>query len=100
MLTGDKVETAKCVSISARLISRGQYVHQITKLVHPDMAMNQLEYLRINTNACLLIDGESLATYMKHFNDEFLKLQLNYQLLLPVVALHNKRLMSLWQLEK
>lgn len=71
MLTGDKVETAKCVSISARLISRGQYVHQITKLVHPDMAMNQLEYLRINTNACLLIDGESLATYMKHFNDEF-----------------------------
>ncbi|RCK60493.1 putative phospholipid-transporting ATPase NEO1 [Candida viswanathii] len=71
MLTGDKVETAKCVSISARLISRGQYVHQITKLAHPEMAMNQLEYLRVNTNACLLIDGESLATYMKHFSDEF-----------------------------
>ncbi|EGW35042.1 uncharacterized protein SPAPADRAFT_48092 [Spathaspora passalidarum NRRL Y-27907] len=73
MLTGDKVETAKCVSISARLISRGQYVHEITKLGHPDMALSQLEYLRINTNACLLIDGESLGTYMKYYRDEFFK---------------------------
>ncbi|KAK6198845.1 ATPase that leads to neomycin-resistant protein when overexpressed [Scheffersomyces amazonensis] len=71
MLTGDKVETAKCVSISARLISRGQYVHQITKVHSPDFAMNQLEYLKTNHNACLLIDGESLATYMKYYNREF-----------------------------
>ncbi|EMG46961.1 NEO1 Probable phospholipid-transporting ATPase NEO1 [Candida maltosa Xu316] len=74
MLTGDKVETAKCVSISARLISRGQYVHQITKVSRPEMAMNQLEYLKINTNACLLIDGESLATYMKHFSNDFFEI--------------------------
>ena len=52
-------------------------MHQITKLSHPDMAMNQLEYLRINTNACLLIDGESLGTYMKHFSDEFFKVVIN-----------------------
>ena len=71
MLTGDKVETAKCVSISARLISRGQYVHQITKITHTDLAMNQLEYLRTNQNACLLIDGESLGMYMQHFKKEF-----------------------------
>ena len=31
MLTGDKVETAKCVAISARLVARGQYIHTITK---------------------------------------------------------------------
>ncbi|KAG2735633.1 hypothetical protein G9P44_001847 [Scheffersomyces stipitis] len=74
MLTGDKVETAKCVSISARLISRGQYVHQITKINHPDLAMNQLEYLKTNTNACLLIDGESLATYMKFFKHDFFEI--------------------------
>ncbi len=49
MLTGDKVETAKCVSISARLIYRGQYVHQITKLSHPDMALPQLSTLRSDT---------------------------------------------------
>ncbi len=31
MLTGDKVETAKCVAVSAKLVSRGQYVHTIAK---------------------------------------------------------------------
>ncbi|KAI5966540.1 NEO1 [Candida pseudojiufengensis] len=74
MLTGDKVETAKCVSISARLISRGQYVHQITKLINPDSAMDQMEYLRNNTNTCLLIDGESLGTYMKYHSKEFFEI--------------------------
>lgn len=73
MLTGDKVETAKCVSISARLISRGQYVHEITKLNDPDVALGQLEYVGTNKNACLLIDGESLGTYMKYYPDEFFK---------------------------
>ncbi len=31
MLTGDKVETARCVAISSRLVARGQYVHTIAK---------------------------------------------------------------------
>lgn len=31
MLTGDKVETARCVAVSARLVARGQYIHTITK---------------------------------------------------------------------
>ncbi|KAK6463260.1 ATPase that leads to neomycin-resistant protein when overexpressed [Scheffersomyces coipomensis] len=74
MLTGDKVETAKCVSISARLISRGQYVHQVTKVHNPEFAMHQLDYLKTNHNACLLIDGESLATYMKYYNREFFEI--------------------------
>ncbi|CAK9438385.1 uncharacterized protein LODBEIA_P26090 [Lodderomyces beijingensis] len=78
MLTGDKVETAKCVSISARLISRGQYVHEVTKLRDPDYAMSQLEAIRSNKNACLLIDGESLATFMKYFCDEFLEAAIHY----------------------
>lgn len=71
MLTGDKVETAKCVAISAKLISRGQFVHQITKVNHPDMALSQLDQLQNNSNAVLLIDGESIAVYMKHFPAEF-----------------------------
>ncbi|CUM67621.1 uncharacterized protein PRCAT00005322001 [Priceomyces carsonii] len=77
MLTGDKVETAKCVSISARLISRGQYVHQITKVGHPEIALSHLDYLKNNHNACLLIDGESLGTYMKHFRREFFSTAIN-----------------------
>lgn len=71
MLTGDKVETAKCVAISAKLISRGQFVHQITKVAHEDMALSQLDQLQNNPNAVLLIDGESIAVYMKHFPVEF-----------------------------
>lgn len=29
MLTGDKVETARCVAVSAKLVARGQYIHTI-----------------------------------------------------------------------
>ena len=32
MLTGDKVETARCVAVSAKLVARGQYVHTISKI--------------------------------------------------------------------
>lgn len=71
MLTGDKVETARCVSVSARLISRGQYVHTVTKMTKVEGAMNSLEYLRVNNNSCLLIDGESLGLYLRHYRKEF-----------------------------
>lgn len=74
MLTGDKVETAKCVSISCKLITRGQYIHQITKVNHADLALNHLEMLKINLNSVLLIDGESLLTYMKYYQEEFFRL--------------------------
>lgn len=35
MLTGDKVETARCVAVSAKLVARGQYVHKIEKCKFP-----------------------------------------------------------------
>lgn len=76
MLTGDKVETAKCVAISAKLIARGQYVHQITKVHIAETAMSLLDYLINNFNSCLLIDGESIAFYMKHFRREFMEIVL------------------------
>jgi len=31
MLTGDKVETAKCIPISTKLVARGQYIHEMAK---------------------------------------------------------------------
>lgn len=74
MLTGDKVETAKCVSISCKLVTRGQFIHQITKINHPDLALSHLETLKLNLNSVLLIDGESLLIYMKHYKKEFFKL--------------------------
>ncbi|KAG7796021.1 hypothetical protein KL929_003783 [Ogataea haglerorum] len=71
MLTGDKVETARCVAVSAKLISRGQYIHTITRLNRPEYALQQIEYLRTNKDACLLIDGESLGVYLTYFKQEF-----------------------------
>jgi phospholipid-translocating ATPase len=35
MLTGDKVETARCVAVSSKLVARGQYVHTIAKSTFP-----------------------------------------------------------------
>ena len=31
MLTGDKVETARCVAVSSKLVARGQHIHTIAK---------------------------------------------------------------------
>ncbi|AOA61401.1 Putative aminophospholipid-translocase [Komagataella phaffii CBS 7435] len=71
MLTGDKVETAKCVAISARLVSRGQYVHTVTKLSRMDTALQSIEYLKSNQSVALLIDGESLGIFLQYYQQEF-----------------------------
>jgi len=31
MLTGDKIETARNIAVSCRLVGRGQYIHQVAK---------------------------------------------------------------------
>lgn len=82
MLTGDKVETARCVAVSARLVARGQYVHTIAKLTRKDNAQDHLDFLRSKKDACLLIDGESLSLLLTHFREEFISLAV----LLPAVV--------------
>ncbi|QDS76660.1 hypothetical protein FKW77_000059 [Venturia effusa] len=72
MLTGDKVETARCVAISSKLVARGQYIHTIVKLKRKDLAVESLNFLRGKPDACLLIDGESLATMLAHHRDAFI----------------------------
>jgi phospholipid-translocating ATPase len=74
MLTGDKVETARCVAVSAKLVARGQYVHTIAKLKRKDNAQDHLDFLRSKPDACLLVDGESLALLLKFFRDDFIPL--------------------------
>ncbi|CBX96890.1 hypothetical protein IAQ61_008163 [Plenodomus lingam] len=74
MLTGDKVETARCVAVSSKLVARGQYVHTIAKLKRKDLAHSSLDFLRGKTDACLLIDGESLALMLTHYRQEFISI--------------------------
>jgi phospholipid-translocating ATPase len=34
MLTGDKIETARCIAISTKLVARNQYIHELAKCPH------------------------------------------------------------------
>jgi phospholipid-translocating ATPase len=74
MLTGDKVETARCVAVSSKLVARGQYIHTIAKLKRKDLALESLNFLRGKSDACLLIDGESLAIMLTHHRDAFISI--------------------------
>ncbi|KAJ5768965.1 hypothetical protein N7520_003524 [Penicillium odoratum] len=81
MLTGDKVETARCVAISAKLVSRGQYIHTVSKVTEKSAAQEALDFLRNKTDCCLLIDGESLTLMLGHFRSAFISVAV----LLPAV---------------
>lgn len=85
MLTGDKVETARCVAISAKLVSRTQYIHTITNIsadLNPSSAVDALSLLRSKPDStALLIDGTSLSYFLTHHQEEFISLAV----LLPAV---------------
>ncbi|KAG8626126.1 hypothetical protein KVT40_006527 [Elsinoe batatas] len=74
MLTGDKVETARCVAVSSKLVARGQYIHTIANLKRKDAALDALSVLHSQPSACLLIDGQSLALFLQHHQQAFISL--------------------------
>lgn len=73
MLTGDKVETARCVAVSSKLVARGQFILTVTKVHSRDEAFGHIHFLSQRPDSCLLIDGESLSLFMTHFKEEFVK---------------------------
>lgn len=81
MLTGDKVETARCVAISARLVARGQHIQKIEKLQSKVQAQDALDLVGNRTDSCMLIDGASLALMLTHFRQQFIAVAV----LLPAV---------------
>ncbi|KAJ2761059.1 putative aminophospholipid-translocase, partial [Coemansia nantahalensis] len=74
MLTGDKVETATCVAVSARLVRRDQLVHVVAGLRTAQEVNVALETLRTLSDCCLVVDGESLQVALDFFGDEFVQL--------------------------
>ncbi|OZJ03159.1 hypothetical protein BZG36_03891 [Bifiguratus adelaidae] len=82
MLTGDKIETATCIAVSSKLVSRNQTIHQIAKLTSPDAAMDELDILRPKSDCALVIDGSSLDLFLEHLKDEFIEIAVR----LPVVV--------------
>ena len=85
MLTGDKVETARCVAISAKLVSRTQYIHTITQLSSasaPTAASDALSFLRSKPDStALLIDGDSISHFLTYHRHDFVSVAV----LLPAV---------------
>ncbi|EXJ80352.1 phospholipid-translocating ATPase [Capronia coronata CBS 617.96] len=71
MLTGDKIETARCVAVSARLVARGQHIQTMAKLKAKGQAKDALDMMRNQIESCLLIDGESLGLMLSQFRQEF-----------------------------
>ncbi|KAJ7072433.1 hypothetical protein C8F01DRAFT_1103988, partial [Mycena amicta] len=74
MLTGDKIETARCIAISTKLVARNQYIHEVAKLKTSDEVRNQLEFLQSKHDCCLVIDGESLQLCLDLFKNEFVEI--------------------------
>ena len=74
MLTGDKVETARCVGVSSKLVSRGQQIQTVAKLGQTSEAREALDVIQSQTDSCLLIDGDSLSLMLAHYRDEFIAL--------------------------
>lgn len=87
MLTGDKVETARCVAVSSKLVARSQNIHTITSLpslarASPTAASDTLSILAANPDStALLLDGDSLSYFLTHHRDAFISLAV----LLPAV---------------
>ncbi|KAG1099244.1 hypothetical protein G6F42_017861 [Rhizopus arrhizus] len=82
MLTGDKIETATCIAISSKLVSRNQGIHTISKIKTAMEAWDEIDNLRTKTDNCLVIDGESLQLCLDNYVDEFIDMVT----LLPVVV--------------
>ncbi|KAG8215174.1 hypothetical protein J3R82DRAFT_8689 [Butyriboletus roseoflavus] len=74
MLTGDKIETARCIAISTKLVARNQYIHEVAKLKTSDQVRDELEFLQSKLDCCLVIDGESLQLCLNLYKNEFIEI--------------------------
>ncbi|KAG4090482.1 putative E1-E2 ATPase [Neocallimastix lanati (nom. inval.)] len=71
MLTGDKVETASCIAVSSKLVSRNSSIIQFCKIHDLVELKEKLVGLNSLTDACLVIDGETLQLCLSSCKDLF-----------------------------
>jgi len=83
MLTGDKVETATCISISAGLKSKSDKLFYIKdKAKEKDYVFNQLKKIDMNINqTVLIIDGDCLEVALNHHEREFFETAMKVEIL-------------------
>jgi phospholipid-translocating ATPase len=72
MLTGDKLETATCIAISAGLKSKHQEIYIMRELEDPLQIQNSLnEFSNKSSNHILIIDGISLKSSLEYHQKFF-----------------------------
>lgn len=81
MLTGDKIETATCIAISARLVSRSQPIFQLVAKT-PNDAYQLLTSFGFKKDTALVIDGNSLQMCLDHHKETFI----SYAMKAPAVV--------------
>lgn len=71
MLTGDKIETAKCIAISAGLKGKNQKIFELKELSQEnDIMLNLAELERKAKDLMLIIDGNTLGVVLSSFKLE------------------------------
>ena len=73
MLTGDKVETATCIAISAGFKSRRQQLYFMKELTSPKDAEIKIKEFESKSDTLLMIDGQTLDLFLqsKHLEEMF-----------------------------
>jgi len=67
MLTGDKIETATTIAISAGFKERRQQIFYIRDIEEPEFLETRLQDLEsVVRNSIIVIDGTSLDTALEH----------------------------------
>lgn len=71
MLTGDKIETAKCIAISAGLKSKWQHIFDMKELTSPvDIHVKLNDFEKKIAKSMLVIDGNTLAVVLSNLSLE------------------------------
>ena len=74
MLTGDKVETAKCISVMAGIKSNNQDFYEISEPLDELSILKKLrEFSHAAKNKILLIDGGALTVILETNPELFIK---------------------------
>ena len=73
MLTGDKVETAKCVAVACGLKALSHQIFEIKENTDDLSLMNQINEFSNKNNTILLIDGVSLGRILEHHSELFFR---------------------------
>ena len=81
MLTGDKIETAKVIAQSSKLVSYNQETYDLITNSKRD-ALHKLDIFGgKNNNTAMIIDGKTLDIYLKNYKNQFIE----YAVEAPVV---------------